>query len=166
MQNRQESEPKGEQGMPTAYEIQKERIRALETKAEQLLASCRTAALTSVSPEGFPRTCVMGIAKSEGFRDLYFITSRRSGANGKAAHFEQNPKASVCFFRGSNSVTLVGTVSFVADRTEQERVWSEEHRAFFKRGLDDPKFRLLHFHASEATFWIEGHFRTCRYKDK
>lgn len=33
-----------------------------------------------------------------------------------------------------------------------------------KKGIDDPKFRLIHFHAIEATFWIEGKFRTCKYK--
>lgn len=35
---------------------------------------------------------------------------------------------------------------------------------FSKKGTDDPKFRLIKFHTIEATFWIEGKFRTCKYK--
>ena len=30
--------------------------------------------------------------------------------------------------------------------------------------IDGPKLRLIHFQAREATFWIEGKFRTCQYK--
>ncbi|MBQ2666995.1 MAG: pyridoxamine 5'-phosphate oxidase family protein [Clostridia bacterium] len=148
----------------TASQIQKERTKELEAKANVLLEKCSVAALTSVNEKGYPRTCVLSIAKAEGFSDLYFVTSKRSPISGKAVHFENNPKASVCYFLGGDSVTLIGTVEFIEDRAVQEAVWNETDRRFFKKGIDDPKFRLLHFHTIEATFWIEGKFRTCRYK--
>lgn len=122
------------------------------------------ATLTSINEKGYPRTCVMGKAENDGFKDIYFITSKRSALSGKATHFEHNPKASVCYFSERNSVTLIGNVEFITDRNKQERIWSEEHRPFFPKGLDDPKFRLLKFHTIEATFWIDGKFRTCKYK--
>ena len=147
-----------------AYEIQKERIAEIETKAEKILDNVSVAALTSINENGYPRTCVMGKAGNNGFREIYFITSKRSELNGKATHFEHNSKASVCYFLGHDSVTLIGNVEFVEDRVTQERIWSEEHRRFFPKGLNDPKFRLLEFHTIEATFWIEGKFRTCKYK--
>lgn len=103
-------------------------------------------------------------ARNEGFSDIYFITSKRSKINGKATHFEQNPKASVCYFSGGDSVTLIGNVEFVEERELQEAVWKESDRRFFSKGIDDPKFRLLKFHTIEATFWIEGKFRTCKYR--
>ena len=148
----------------TASQIQKERTKELEAKANVLLEKCSVAALTSVNEKGYPRTCVLSIAKAEGFSDLYFVTSKRSPISGKAVHFENNPKASVCYFLGGDSVTLIGTVEFIEDRAVQDAVWNETDRRFFKKGIDDPKFRLLHFHTIEATFWIEGKFRTCRYK--
>ncbi len=148
----------------TTYEIQKERIAEIEAKAEKLLDNVSVAALTSINENGYPRTCVMGKAGNNSFREIYFITSKRSKLNGKATHFEHNSKASVCYFLGHDSVTLIGNVEFVEDRATQERIWSEEHRRFFPKGLDDPKFRLLKFHTIEATFWIEGKFRTCKYK--
>lgn len=148
----------------TASQIQKERIRELEDNAIQLIKKCNVATLTSINEKGYPRTCLLSIAKADDFSDIYFVTSKRSPINGKATHFEANPKSSVCYFLDGDSVTLIGNVEFVDDREIQEMVWNETDRKFFKKGIDDPKFRLLKFHTIEATFWIEGKFRTCKYK--
>lgn len=148
----------------TASQIQKERTKELEDKACELIKKCNVATLTSINEKGYPRTCVMSIAKAEGFSDIYFVTSKRSEINGKATHFEKNSKASVCYFLGGDSVTLIGDVQFIEDRATMENIWNETDRRFFKKGIDDPKFRLLKFHTTEATFWIEGKFRTCKYK--
>ena len=148
----------------TANEIQKERTRELEEKANQLIKKCSVATLTSINEKGYPRTCILSIAKADDFSDIYFITSKRSQIQGKATHFEANPKASVCYFLEGDSVTLVGNVEFVKDKETQAQVWNESDRRFFKKGIEDPKFRLLKFHTIEATFWIEGKFRTCKYK--
>lgn len=148
----------------TAHEIQKERIAKIETEACELVDDVSIATLTSINENGYPRTCVMSKYKNEGFSDIYFVSSKRSNINGKVTHFENNPKASVCCFRGGDSVTLVGDVSFITDRKTLEKFWNEDDRRFFGRGIDDPKFRLLKFHTTEATFWIGGKFRTCKYK--
>ena len=148
----------------TANEIQKERQAELEKKADVLVKECGTAALTSINEKGYPRTCILSVAKAEGFRDIYFVSSKRSDINGKVTHFENNPKASVCCHIGGDSVTLIGNVEFIQDRELQEQIWNETDRRFFKKGIDDPKFRLIKFHTIEATFWIGGKFRTCRYK--
>ena len=148
----------------TANEIQKERKKEIEDKAKELIKKCEVATLTSINEKGYPRTCVLAIAKAEGFSDIYFITSKRSPISGKVTHFETNPKASVCYYLGGDSVTLIGNVEFIEDREIQASTWSEQQRGFFKKGIDDPKFRLLKFHTIEATFWIEGKFRTCKYK--
>lgn len=150
--------------MKTASEIQKERIKELEEKANALIQKCNTATLTSINEKGYPRTCLLSIARAEGFSDIYFVTSKRSDINGKVTHFEKNPKASVCYFLEGDSVTLIGNAEFVEDRELQEAVWNETDRRFFKKGVDDPKFRLIKFHTVEATFWIDGKFRTCKYK--
>lgn len=148
----------------TAHEIQKERIAEIEAKASKLLDSVSVATLTSINENGYPRTCLLSKVKNERFSDIYFVTSKRSKLNGKATHFENNPKASVCYFFGGDSVTLIGNVEFVEDREIQASVWNESDRRFFSKGIDDSKFRLLKFHTIEGTFWIEGKFRTCKYK--
>lgn len=148
----------------TASQIQKERIIEIENKACELINRCKVASLTSINENGYPRTCVLNIAKRNSFKEIYFVTSKRSHINGKATHFELNSKASVCYYLGGDSVTLVGDVEFITDRSVQEEIWNEADRKFFKNGIDDPKFRLIKFHTIEATFWIEGKFRTVKYK--
>lgn len=129
-----------------------------------MIRQCNVATLTSVNEKGYPRTCILSIAKADGFSDIYFVTSKRSKINGKATHFEENSKASVCYFKDGDSVKLIGNVEFVVDKDLQSQIWNETDRKFFKDGIDDPKFRLIKFHAIEVTFWIEGKFRTCKYK--
>ncbi len=148
----------------TASQIQKERIKEIENKASELINKCKVASLTSINENGYPRTCVLNIAKRNSFKEIYFVTSKRSHINGKATHFELNSKASVCYYLGGDSVTLIGDVEFITDRSVQEEIWNEADRKFFKNGIDDPKFRLIKFHTIEATFWIEGKFRTVKYK--
>lgn len=68
------------------------------------------------------------------------------------------------YFKGTDSVTLIGEIEFVEEQALKEKLWSESDRRFFRKGIADPKFRLLKFTTLEATFWIEGKFRTCKYK--
>ena len=49
----------------TARQIQKERIKELEAKADALITKCNVATLTSINEKGYPRTCVLSIAKAE-----------------------------------------------------------------------------------------------------
>lgn len=149
---------------PTAYEIQKERIAKIEAEANELLDRCDTLSLASVNEQGYPRICTVSKFKAESFREMYFISSKRSKTNGKITHFESNDKASVCYTSGNDSVTLIGKIEFVTDRALAETLWRESDRHFFAKGVDDPKFRLLRFRTIEATFWINGSFRTCKYK--
>lgn len=145
-------------------EIQKLRIQEIEDAADKLIYEVNIATLTSINEDGYPRTCVLTKAADNGFKEIYFITSKRSQLNGKATHFENNSKASVCYFKGGNSVTLIGNVTFIEDKDFQQKLWLESDRRFFSKGTDDPKFRLLKFTTIEATFWIDNKFRTVKYK--
>ncbi len=147
-----------------ASEIQKQRIIEIENKAKEILDKVNVATLTSINENGYPRTCLLTKHKNEGFKNIYFITSKRSPINGKATYFEKCNKASVCYFLDGNSVTLIGEVEFINDKQIQKEIWSEADRKFFSKGIDDPKFRLIKFRTLEATFWIDGKFRTCKYK--
>ena len=147
-----------------ASEIQKQRIKEIEEQADLLVSKCEIMFVSSVSENGYPRTCCVNKLCDKGFRDVYFVTSKRSEKQGKAKHFEDNTKASVCFQNGGDSLTLVGEVEFVTDKEEMKLLWNENDRTFFKKGIDDPKIRFIHFHTLEATFWIDQKFRTVKYK--
>ncbi|HWQ30761.1 MAG TPA: pyridoxamine 5'-phosphate oxidase family protein [Negativicutes bacterium] len=148
----------------TANEVQKERIRELEEKAEALLVKCEILTLASINENGYPRICSISKVRTNGFSEIYFMTSKRSHINGKATHFENNPKASVCYHLGGDSVTLIGEVEIVSDMEEKMKFDDVCDRRFFKNGVLDPRCYILKFSTNEATFWIEGKFRTCKYK--
>ncbi|WP_066498181.1 pyridoxamine 5'-phosphate oxidase family protein [Abyssisolibacter fermentans] len=150
----------------TANEIQKERIREIEEKARLLLEKCDVVTLASVNENGYPRICTINKIKANGFSEIYFFTSKRSHINGKATHFQNNTKASVCYNLGSDSVTLIGNVEIVEDMNIKREFDKYCDRNFFKKGVEDPKCFLLRFRTNEATFWIERKFRTCKYKAK
>ena len=143
-------------------DIQKERIAEIEKNADLLLKETHVMTLTSINEKGYPRTCCLSKAGDNGFREIYFITSKRSHLNGKVTNFESNPKASVCYFSKGDSVTLIGEIDFVEDRELQEKMWNESDRRFFSKGIADTKFRLLKFTTLEATFWIGGKFKIGR----
>jgi len=146
-----------------ASEIQKERIKEIEEKASKLLEKCSVVTLASVNEKGYPRICTITKIRNNSFLEIYFMTSKRSHINGKATHFENNTKASVCYYLGGDSVTLIGNVEIVTDMNEKKEFESDCDRNFFKKGIEDPKCYLLRFRTKEATFWIEGKFRTCQY---
>jgi general stress protein 26 len=147
-----------------ASEIQKERIKEIEDKASNLLEKCDVVTLASLNEKGYPRICAISKVKAEGFYDIWFFTSKRSTLNGKAIHFERNEKASVCYRLGGDSVTLIGNVEIVSNMEEKMKLDDLCDRNFFKTGVKDTKCCLLKFHTIEATFWIGGKFRTCKYK--
>ncbi len=150
--------------MPTANEIQKERICEIEQAATELLERCDTVALASVNEQSYPRVCTVSKIRASGFRELWFMTSRRSELNGKAVHFAKNPRASVCYTSGGDTVSLIGEVRMVEDVEEKRQFAQHCDRRFFKDGVESPRCVILHFRAIEATFWIGGKFRTVKYK--
>jgi general stress protein 26 len=147
----------------TANEIQKERIKEIEEKAVQLLEKCPVVTLASVNENGYPRVCVVNKLKANGFSEMFFETSKRSQYHGKATHFEHNSRASVCYYHGGDSVTLIGDIEIVRDLEVKKEFAPFCDKNFFKKGVTDPRHVLLRFRVNEATFWIEGKFRTVRY---
>ncbi len=148
----------------TASEIQKERIQEIEEKAARLLEKCDMVTLASVNENGYPRICAVSKVKANGFSEIYVETSKRSETQGKAVHFQANPKASICYHFGGDSVTLVGEVEIIHDLEIKKEFAQLVNLVFFKKGIADPRHILLRFRAIEATFWIEGKFRTVKYK--
>jgi general stress protein 26 len=147
----------------TAHEIQKDRIKDIEEKAVQLLEKCPVVTLASVNENSYPRICVVNKLKANGFTEIFFETSKRSQYHGKATHFERNQRASVCYYQGGDSVTLIGDVEIIHDMEVKKEFEQYSDKNFFKKGVSDPRHVLLRFRVKEATFWIEGKFRTVMY---
>lgn len=130
---------------------------AILAKAENLLSQCQVIALASVSETGFPRACVMARVRNDGLKTIWVATGITSR---KTIHFQANPKASVCFSAGHDSVTLIGTVQIFTDTQTKEDIWQDWFINFFPGGAADPNYCVLRFTAAEATLWIDNCFET------
>ena len=128
-------------------------------KAEALLAKCEVVMLASINEEGYPRVCVISKIKTEGIRTIWLATGTHSA---KTAHFRQNPKASICYYQGGDSVTLLGEVAIVQDAAVKQELWQDWFIAHFSQGASDPEYCILRFDARQATCWIEQRFETHR----
>lgn len=124
----------------------------MERKAEELLDKCGLLAMASVNGEGYPRVCVVTKLGSESYHTVWVCTER-SGI--KAQHFSENPKASITYYHGYESVTLVGSVSIVEEECEKQKYWKEWLIGSFPHGYNDPEFCLLKFIGYEATMLFD-----------
>ena len=61
-----------------ASDIQKQRIKEIEEKADELVQKCSIMFVSSVNEKGYPRVCCVNKLSDQGFRDIYFVTYKRS----------------------------------------------------------------------------------------
>jgi Uncharacterized stress protein (general stress protein 26) len=126
-------------------------------KAEDLLVKSSEVTFSSISEDGYPRTCVVSKIKSEGIRRLWVATGLSAV---KVRHFKQNDKASACFYKDGNSVTLIGRVSVIQDPAVKAEMWLDWFIHHFPGGISDPNYCILQFDTEEATLWIDNEFIT------
>jgi len=128
-------------------------------KATELLTKCEVVTLASINEEGYPRICVMAKVRAEGIQTIWMATGSHST---KTGHFQKNPKASVCYFSGGDSVTLLGEIEIIHDAAIKQEMWQDWFIAHFPTGASDPEYCILRFDAQVATCWIKQCFETHR----
>lgn len=130
-------------------------INEFEAKAFEMAKKCGECVLSSITEEGYPRSCMLSMLNPENYYTMYFST----GLDGvKTRQFRKNSKASVCYVVGNDSVTLVGDVDFVTDIETKKKCWSDWMFEYFPGGPATEEFCVLRFVGKEATFWIEHEF--------
>jgi general stress protein 26 len=125
--------------------------------AAELLQKSEVLTLASINEEGYPRICAMANIKSEGIRTIWMATGTSSK---KTGHFRKNPKASICAYAGGDSLTLLGNVSVISDKSVKQSLWQDWFIKHFPKGAEDPEYCVLKFEALEATIYIDEMFET------
>ena len=87
--------------------------------------------------------------------EVWMVTSVGSM---KVNDFKANNKAGLCYDYYGDGVALRGTVEIITDNTIRKDIWQDWFIHHFPDGPSDPKYVLLHFIGTEATFWINGEF--------
>ena len=83
--------------------------------------------------------------------NLWFFTSEDTH---KVEEIEANPQVNVAYSKPDDNtyVSVSGTASVSKDRAKIEELWSEIYKAWFPKGLDDPKLCLLKIQVEEAEY--------------
>lgn len=129
----------------------------LEIKASNLLNECPNISLASINEKGYPRVCVVSQLGNEGHTVIYLSTGTDSR---KVEDFKSNPKASISYHNGGDSVSLTGNISIVEDMDKKQELWQDWLINHFPEGVSDPNYCLLKFSTVEATIWIDQEFET------
>lgn len=89
-------------------------------KANDLVNFCTEGYVATVDVDGYPHVATRSVRKADGIFSCYF-TSGTGGNMAKA--IGQNSKASVCFRKDNDNVTLIGDFEIITDLKTKEEVW-------------------------------------------
>jgi general stress protein 26 len=122
-------------------------------KLGELIKDIRIAMLTTVDEDGTLRSRPMATQEAEFDGDLWFFT-RDDAPKVHEGLRERN--VNVSYSSDNRWVSVSGRMSLVQDRAKMKELWSEQFRAWFPDGLDDPKLGLIKVEADHAEYWDSG----------
>ncbi len=120
---------------------------------ENLIDKQSVCFISSVDEEGFPNTKAMLPPRiRDGLQTFYFTTNTSSM---RVAQYRKNPKACIYFcdkhyFRG---VMLTGTMEVLEEAKYKELIWREGDTLYYSKGVTDPDYCVLRFHAEKGRFY-------------
>ena len=125
----------------------------IEARFWKALASERVVMLGVDGVEdGFARPMIVQIDQERS--PLWFFTSSE---NHIVAALAQGRRAIATFSaKGELYASMQGSLSLSHDRATIDKLWNPQVAAWYEKGKDDPKLRLLRFDAERAEIWLDG----------
>lgn len=120
-------------------------------KLKELLEGIDFAMLTTIADKKF-RSRPMSTQEVDENGDLWFFTSDETH---KVEEIESDNRVSVAYSKPNDNtfVSVFGRAEMSKDRAKMEELWSPILKAWFPKGLDDPKLCLLKITIEEAEYW-------------
>ena len=121
-------------------------------KLAKLIKGIKFAMLTTAMPDGTLRSRPMATQQMDFDGALWFFTYYSSG---KVDEIRSDQHVNVSYADPSDNryVSVSGRAMIIRDRKKSEELWTELHRAWFPKGLDDPNLALLRVDVNEAEYW-------------
>ena len=123
-----------------------------QKKLMDLIEGMHIGMLPTRGSDGKFRSRPMALTDSEFDGHLYFLTRDNSG---KVHDLERDKETVITFANPSKSsyVALRGEASIATDRAAIEKHWSEQSRAWFPKGRDEPNLAVIAVKIEEAEYW-------------
>jgi len=120
-------------------------------KASQIIKTCDAAYLGVIDENGAPSVSTVSPLRPEGIHEVYFGTSLCAN---KTQRLHKDPRASVCFHKGDDNITLVGEAEVLTDQETKSRVWESWFIEIFPGGETDPNYCVIKFSTKRASLWV------------
>jgi general stress protein 26 len=121
-------------------------------KLAKLIRGIKYAMLTTAMPDGTLRSRPMATQQAEFDGTLWFFTYHDSG---KVDEIRNDQHVNLGYADPSDNrfVSVSGRATVVRDAAKTKELWTEIHRAWFPKGLDDPNLALLRVDVTDAEYW-------------
>ncbi len=119
------------------------------TNGLTLMERAGPAMLATFDVEGYPDIRALSKIATSGIKEVWFATH---ASTRHVSNLRHDPRACVYFvdtpkYRG---LSLIGSAVILEDRETRHRFWRPAFSGFFKAGMDDPDYCILHFTARKA----------------
>jgi general stress protein 26 len=116
----------------------------------ELIDKVEIAMLTTVEGNGTLHTRPMANQQADQAGAIWFFTEKDGSV---ARNVNANPRLSLGYAGNGAYVAVSGTGEMVSDGNKIEELWSEDVKAWFPNGKDDPNLTLLKVMPDIGEFW-------------
>jgi general stress protein 26 len=120
-------------------------------KANQIIRTCGEAQLGVIDENGYPSVSTVSPIKPENVFEMYFSTNI---GGGKEKRLSMNNKASVCYCKDGNNITLVGEVEVFTDQETKSKYWLDWFKDHYSGGETDPIYCIIKFTTKRVSLWV------------
>lgn len=119
---------------------------------QNLIRGIRIAMMTTVCRDGSLCSRPMATQGSQFDGGLWFFTKADSA---KVGGVEEEGQVNLTYEKSLESVfvSLSGRATLVQDRQQIEKLWTEDLKAWFPEGVNDPQLALLRVDVSKWAYW-------------
>ena len=120
-------------------------------KANKVIKSCDEAYFGVIDEDGCPHVSTVSTIRPEGIYEAYFATGLEGN---KIKRLQNDNRASVCYHKGGDNITLVGTTEILTDQESKNRHWLGWFKEIFPLGKTDPNYCVIKFTTKRVSLWV------------
>jgi len=122
-------------------------------KASNIIKTCDASYFGVIDENGCPSVSTVSPLHPDSIREVYFGTSPCAN---KTQRLRKDKRASMCYHKGGDNITLVGEAEILTDQATKSRIWQGWFIEHFPSGETDPNYCVIKFTAKRASLWVDG----------
>ena len=122
-------------------------------KANEIIKCCDVAYLGVIDENGYPHVSTVSTVQPDNLFEAYFATDL---IGNKTKRLLKDKRASVCYRKDGQNITLVGKAQILTDQESKSKYWEEWFINHFPLGQTDPNYCMIKFKTERVSLWIDS----------